>query len=146
MSSTLPPPATGITGAPDEKTKYVVSQSGHAAHPNDILQSCRTLQSLVSKMQEDAERELRQLDERIKARDLAEKRRVAPGWLDGETRLLQPERKGGEDLLMDESDGGGGPAGQFAQMSLADRAGASEMAVDQGEQLDRAFGGLSVSR
>ncbi|KAI3336159.1 hypothetical protein F4824DRAFT_462410 [Ustulina deusta] len=135
MPSTLPPPSTGITGATDGKPKYVVSQSGHAAHPDDIIASCKALQAHITKMQEDAERELRDLDERIRVRELAEKRRVAPGWLDSESRLLEPERKPGTPSDAD-------VAGQFAEMSVAGREGVSEMAVDQGEELDRAFGGL----
>ncbi|GAW12373.1 hypothetical protein ANO14919_017390 [Xylariales sp. No.14919] len=135
MPSTLPPPSTGITGATDEKPKYVVSQSGHAAHPDDIIASCKALQAHITKMQQDAERELHELDERIRAHELAEKRRVAPGWLDSEARLLEPERKPG--MASDAE-----VAGQFAEMSIAGREGVSEMAVDQGEELDRAFGGL----
>ncbi|KAI1305718.1 hypothetical protein F5Y03DRAFT_355650 [Xylaria venustula] len=135
MPSTLPPPSTGITGATDEKPKYVVSQSGHAAHPDDIIASCQALQAHIAKAQEAAERELRELEERIRARELAEKRRVAPGWLDSEARLLEPERKAG-------TPGDAEVAGQFAAMSIAGHEGVSEMAVDQGEELDRAFGGL----
>ncbi|KAF2971879.1 hypothetical protein GQX73_g1704 [Xylaria multiplex] len=135
MPSTLPPPSTGITGATDEKPKYVVSQSGHAAHPDDIVASCRALQAHITKMQQDAERELRELDERIRARELAEKRRVAPGWLDSEARLLEPERKPGAASDAE-------VAGQFAEMNIVGREGVSEMAVDGGEALDRAFGGL----
>ncbi|KAI1753572.1 hypothetical protein F4782DRAFT_529452 [Xylaria castorea] len=138
MPSTLPPPSTGITGATDEKPKYVVSQSGHAAHPDDIVASCKGLRAHIAKLQEDADRELRALDERIRARELAEKRRLAPGWLDSEARLLEPERK------PDTTPGGepGVVAGHFAEMSISGREGVSEMAVDQGEEIDRAFGGL----
>lgn len=107
-------------------------------------------------MQEDSERILRELEDRIRARELAEKRRVAPGWLDSEARLLEPERRPGSGsgsgsgvgVEMAEAD----VAGRFGEMSIADRRGAegggdggaviSEMAVDQGEELDRAFGGL----
>ncbi|ROV89580.1 hypothetical protein VMCG_09930 [Cytospora schulzeri] len=105
MPSTLPPSITGITtttsasGDPEssgaDKARYVISQSGHAAHPDDIIASCRALQAHLSKLQADAEQELRALDERIRERELAEKRRVAPGWLDSEARLLEPERAGG---------------------------------------------------
>ncbi|OTA67762.1 hypothetical protein K449DRAFT_429853 [Hypoxylon sp. EC38] len=153
MPSTLPPPASGITGASDEKVKYVVATSGHAAHPDDIVASCKALQAHLARMQEDSERILRELEDRIRARELAEKRRVAPGWLDSEARLLEPERRPGSG-----SGSGSGSAvglaeadvaGQFGEMRIADRRGGeggaviSEMAVDQGEELDRAFGGLS---
>ncbi|KAI1365872.1 hypothetical protein F5Y08DRAFT_302871 [Xylaria arbuscula] len=134
MPSTLPPPSSGITGTTDEKPQYVVSQSGHAAHPDDIIASCKALQAHITKLQESADRELRELEERIRARELAEKRRVAPGWLDSEARLLEPERKPGTPSEAE-------VAGQFSEMSIAGREGVSEMAVDQGEELDRAFGG-----
>ncbi|KAI1370873.1 hypothetical protein F4677DRAFT_338905 [Hypoxylon crocopeplum] len=139
MPSTLPTPASGVTGASDERVKYVVAQSGHAAHPDDIIASCKALQAHIAKMQDESERVLRELEDRIRARELAEKRRVAPGWLDSEARLLEPERRPGSVVF--EAD----VAGQFAEMSLAGRreSGAiSEMAVDQGEELDRVFGGM----
>jgi hypothetical protein len=168
MPSTLPPSSTGIASTANSdgeisKPKYVVSPSGHAAHPDDIIASCRALQAHVNKLQDDAERELRELEERIRARELAEKRRVAPGWLDSEARLLEPERREtpmqghgtGRGQEMDEvgqSQGngmagamGGGPGGvmgmtdHFDGMSVS---GPSEMATDQGAELDRAFGRL----
>ncbi|KAK5631011.1 hypothetical protein RRF57_006726 [Xylaria bambusicola] len=120
MPSTLPPPSTGITGATNEKPKYVVSQSGHAAHPDDIIASCKALQAHITKMQEAAERELHELDERIRAHS--------------EARLLEPERKPG-------ASGEAEVAGQFAEMSISGHENVSEMAVDHGEELDRAFGG-----
>ncbi|KAL1881803.1 hypothetical protein Daus18300_000856 [Diaporthe australafricana] len=159
MPSTLPLSATGVTSATDpessEKPRYVVSQSGHAAHPDDIIASCRALQAHLTKLQTDAERELRELDDRIRARELAEKRRVAPGWLDSDARLLEPERTGGNgneaaDLLTGDVEGpsasdhlrGMGLAAQPAHMGPA---GLSEMAADdQGAQLDRAFGSLPL--
>jgi hypothetical protein len=131
MPSTLPPPSTGVTGAAGEQPKYVVSQSGHAAHPSDIIASCKALRDHIDKVQEDANRELRELEERIQARELAEKRRLAPGWLDSNMHLLEPQRKI-EDAQV---------TGQLAEMSIEDSEVVSEMAVDQGEELDRAFGG-----
>jgi len=165
MPSTLPPSAAGITAtssttsSDEPKPKYVVSSSGHAAHPDDIIASCRALQAHIAKLQADAEASLREFDERIKARDLAEKRRLAPGWLDSDVRVLEPERRtatpevggggrGDLDMLdepaMDVMDvgflAGGGQWGHG-------RGGASEMAVpDEGEQLDRAFGGLALGK
>lgn len=163
MPSTLPPSATGVTSATDpessEKPRYVVSQSGHAAHPDDIIASCRALQAHLTKLQGDAEQELRELDERIKARELAEKRRVAPGWLDSDARLLEPERTGGNggngEGAMDLMTGdlvGASASDQLRGMRLAAQEGhagpdgLSEMAApdDQGAQLDRAFGSLPL--
>lgn len=127
-----------------DKPRYVVSASGHAAHPDDIIASCRALQSHVAAMQADAERELADLDRRVRDRELAEKRRVAPGWLDSSARLLEPEKKAEQPSEAGAgTEGTGSVAGQFAEMSLADRQGACEMAgdLDQGAELDRAFGG-----
>lgn len=150
MPSTLPPSATGMqaSAAPSDehdpataKPKYVVSASGHAAHPDDIIASCRALQAHISRLQTDARTELEALEARIRERELAEKRRVAPGWLDSDARLLQPEREGGGDV--------GAAADGLASMSIAevgpggpaDHPGPSEMAApDPGEELDRVFG------
>lgn len=165
MPSTLPPSASGITSAtadgssadPGSKPRYVVSQSGHAAHPDDIIASCRALQAHVGKLQADAERELRELDERIRARELAEKRRVAPGWLDSDARLLEPERvpgsgngSGTPDLIGGEGADGASVSEQLQGLSIGDGQQAmgqvSEMAAhdDEGAQMDRAFGNLAL--
>jgi hypothetical protein len=62
--------------------------------------------------------------ERIRVRELAEKRRVAPGWLDSEARLLEPERAAtspspspgaGQQGVMG---GGGGEGHQRGEMLL----------------------------
>lgn len=166
MPSTLPPSATGITAAsasadgsianPENKPRYVVSQSGHAAHPDDIIQSCRALQAHISKLQADAEKDLRELDERIRARELAEKRRVAPGWLDSDARLLEPERVGGGSGggtsggdLMSNLDENASVSEQLKSLSFGgeQQAQVSEMAApddDEEAQMDRAFGGLAI--
>lgn len=141
MPSTLPPSSVLSSASASEdnsKPRYVISQSGHAAHPDDIIASCRALQSYVTKLQNDSERELRELDERIRARELAEKRRVAPGWLDSEARLLEPERKGGEVVDLMSTDVGGEASGAGAVVS--------EMAgnEDEGAQMDRAFGSMTL--
>lgn len=164
MPSALPPSATGVaaagpsedgtgTGTPqpqDPKPQYVVSQSGHAAHPDDIIASCRALQGHISRMQEDAERELREFEERIRARELAEKRKVAPGWLDSEARILEPERKtpasAGPGSAGDASGDGaaaGGASGDGPAASSA-QGPRTQADTDQGAELDRMFGGMSV--
>ncbi|KAL8391963.1 hypothetical protein RB595_002251 [Gaeumannomyces hyphopodioides] len=130
--------------APPEKPRYVVSATGHAAHPDDIVASCRALQVHVARLQADAEAELRALDERIRARELAEKRRVAPGWLDSDARILEPERRladGMESLTLTGQLGVGGAGGQGM---LHQEGGPSEMAApdyDPGTEIDRAFAG-----
>ena len=97
---------------------------------------------------------LRGLEDRIRERELAEKRRVAPGWLDSDARLLEPERK-----FSGSAGGGAGGIGsafevadsdaeieatsrRIAEMNVSpELEGVSEMpAVDEGAELDRAFG------
>ncbi|KAI5461557.1 hypothetical protein BGZ63DRAFT_386083 [Mariannaea sp. PMI_226] len=140
MPSALPPSSLGISAASDDpadqpKPKYVVSPSGHAAHPDDIIASCRALHAHVAKMQEDAEKELRELQERIDARDLAEKRRVAPGWLDSDARILEPERN----TSASPPGIGNVPHGKSPQQQ-----GNVIPPDDQGAELDRAFGSMGL--
>ncbi|CAH0018643.1 unnamed protein product [Clonostachys rhizophaga] len=138
MPSTIPTSSLGVATASDDpssqpKPKYIISSSGHAAHPDDIIASCRALQAHITKMQEDAERELREFQERIDDRELAEKRRVAPGWLDSDARMLEPEKAGGDQTLMDnESEEQKAVTGQQAAVA------------DEGAALDRAFGGMAL--
>jgi hypothetical protein len=128
--------ATPQQGSSANKPRYIVSGSGgHAAHPDDIITTCRALHAQVSKMQEDAERELRGFEERIRARDLAEKRRLAPGWLDSEAKLLEPERS---------ASAAAGEPPDVMDAPVEEAAAAARQTVDEGAQLDRAFGGMAL--
>ena len=93
LPPSLPPPSTADqTGDQSkDKPKFVVSSSGQAAHPDDILSSCQRLAAHAEKLSEDAKKNLEQWERSIQDRELAEKRRVAPGWLDRNERILQPE-------------------------------------------------------
>lgn len=128
----IPTASEGDTQQP--KSRFVVSGSGHAAHPDDITESCRALLAHVTDLQRNAEKELHEFDERIKQRDLAEKRRVAPGWLDSESRLLEPETAAGQPPANSQPARHGGRATEKGK----------EMAVDPGAELDRAFGGMDI--
>ncbi|KAK3064082.1 hypothetical protein LTS18_010243 [Coniosporium uncinatum] len=135
------------------KPAYVQSTSGHSAHPDDIIASCRALQSHLEKLEREAREMVQGWERDIRERDLAEKRRMAPGWLDVDerSRMLQPERKGeqmgpdglmGGDAEMDGMEGGamgreGGLTTQMEGMRLDERGGGSSR---EGEELDRAFG------
>ena len=146
LPSTLPPSSTGSTAtSADDKPKYVVSSSGHAAHPDDIIDSCKALQAYIQKVQDDADRELKAWEDEIQARELAEKRRVAPGWLDSDARILEPERIDGR--------GAAQSAAPAAQVNLMDTDTSSaeisclnqmQGAANNGDELDRAFGGLGL--
>ncbi|PYH98643.1 hypothetical protein BO71DRAFT_370674 [Aspergillus ellipticus CBS 707.79] len=142
VPSTIPPSVTVDPSNPDTVPRYVVSASGeHAASPEEILASCNSLEQHLNKARSDAEKAIRDWEGSITQRELAEKRRVAPGWLDRDEKLLQPSHA----AL------GFQPYGQ-AQPSLLDSASADPSAAalpsmvprDEGEELDRAFGGLDV--
>jgi hypothetical protein len=144
LPSSLPPSSTGGSG--EEKSQYVVSSSGHAAHPDEIVASCKALQAYIQKVQDDADRELKAWEDAIAARELAEKRRVAPGWLDSEARLLEPERR------TDSSAQPGNAGGNLmdADVSSAEASGLRHPPISQanreGDELDRAFGGLGLNK
>ncbi|KAL3422897.1 hypothetical protein PVAG01_04645 [Phlyctema vagabunda] len=148
IPSTLPPSSTGTTASVgDDKAKYVVSSSGHSAHPDDIIASCQALQSYIQKVQDDADRELKAWEEAITARELAEKRRVAPGWLDSDARILEPA-KAGNPNQNDNSSAAGGSNLMDVGVSSADASGLQHTPVTlpngEGDELDRAFGGLGL--
>lgn len=123
----------------DEKAKFVVSSSGHAAHPDDIIASCKSLQAYVQKLKDDADRELKAWEEKIAERDLAEKRRVAPGWLDSEARILEPERRTSKKA--DSS----GPSLMDEGVSKSEEA-HLPAPTGGGDELDRAFGGIDINK
>ena len=140
MPSNIPPSGLNIPTSSDgtsqqPKPKFIVSNSGHAAHPDDIKESCRALLAHVTELQQNAEKELREFDERIRQRDLAEKRRVAPGWLDSEARLLEPQRMGEQKAPISDEAARPATPGEGTK-------GASE--DDQGAQLDKAFGVMEL--
>jgi hypothetical protein len=88
---------------------------------------------------------LKAWEDEIQARELAEKRRVAPGWLDSDARILEPERVDGRGAAQRAA-----PASQVNLMdtdtSSAEISGLDQMqsAVNNGDELDRAFGGLGL--
>ncbi|KAF2841248.1 hypothetical protein M501DRAFT_1029365 [Patellaria atrata CBS 101060] len=152
LPSTLPPCSTsnvasqvstssganlGSSDRDATKPAFVLSPSGeHAAHPDDIIASCQKLQNHLKQMQQEAEQTVRKWEERIRERDLAEKRRVAPGWLDtGASGVLEPERKvekRAENVMDMEVDG---------QDEGQEKEGGGDR---EGEELDRAFGGMGI--
>ncbi|KAI9762567.1 MAG: hypothetical protein M4579_000370 [Chaenotheca gracillima] len=140
LPSTLPRSATGEV-SDSEKPRYVVSSSGHAAHPDEIIASCQALQKHIQTAQEEADRVLREWDDSIKERELAEKRKVAPGWLDSDAKILEPERKKAATASADavslmDSTSAEEPVGSAGQGDISSNR--------EGEELDRAFGGINL--
>ncbi|KAL2067607.1 hypothetical protein VTL71DRAFT_2032 [Oculimacula yallundae] len=151
LPSSLPPSSTGAPSGED-KTKYVMSTSGHAAHPDDIIASCKALQAYIQKLQDDADRELKAWEEHHAARDLAEKRRVAPGWLDSEARILEPERKQEGGSSQDKGKGKSNLMDDLMDVdaSSAEASGLPVASIARpngdGDELDRAFGGMALQK
>ena len=115
----------------------VTATGGFATHPSTIAAQNRSLLEQLEKQEQDGKKEVEAWEESIRERDLQERRRRAPGWLDSEERILQPEKKGAEveqqqkqtSLLDDDGNQGNG----------GDQVKAKEV-EDLGNALDRAFG------
>ncbi|KAL4805975.1 hypothetical protein BDV18DRAFT_140248, partial [Aspergillus unguis] len=141
VPSTLPPSVTVDPSNPDAKARYVISASGeHAASPEDILASCKALEQHLNKTKTGADKAIREWQESISARELAEKRRVAPGWLDRDEKLLQPSNASPQ---LGQSQ----PSQSLLDSAAVDHAAAELPSMaprNEGEELDRAFGGLDV--
>ncbi|KAF2744901.1 hypothetical protein M011DRAFT_495927 [Sporormia fimetaria CBS 119925] len=154
LPSTLPPsilssPSSNPTSSPSDPQQsqqqhqpaYILSSSGQtAASPDTILASCHALQAHLQKLETDARETLRKWEEKRKAEELAEKRRVAPGWLDGDVKLLVPENvgpEGKEEVKQEE-----GVRRKEKTGKEMKREGEGDERV--GEELDRAFGGLGI--
>ena len=90
-------------------------------------------------------KKVREWEQELKDQDLAEKRRVAPGWLDRDEKILQPKRAsqtealGGDEAVLKGSD--------FLDRK-EDREDMKSRQVPSpdpaGEALDRAFGGMGI--
>ncbi|GAB7364240.1 hypothetical protein MBLNU230_g4788t1 [Neophaeotheca triangularis] len=137
LPSTLPPStlnAAPAASAP-ELPAYVTSSSGFAAHPSTIRAQNEALLKGIEDQKRAAAERVRSWEKGIEERELAEKRRKAPGWLDSEVKVLEPEKAKKEDEdragvnLMDEPEAG--PGGQAQEQKSVD---------ELGEAMDRAFG------
>ncbi|EME43619.1 hypothetical protein DOTSEDRAFT_25541 [Dothistroma septosporum NZE10] len=139
LPSTLPPSTLNSTPAPSnpELPAYVTSPSGFAAHPRTIIAQNKSLLEQIEKQRKDAQKQVQEWEQSIKNRELAEKRRKAPGYLDTGIALLQPEKpktvmgEASSKNLMDE------PAP--AEADGAARRSDKDMS-DLGAAMDRAFG------
>ena len=150
LPSTLPPSATDppsstsnhTTDFDGNKPRYVISSTGHAAHPEDIIASCQSLQAHLKKLQAGSEQTLEKWKQNIKERELAEKRRLAPGWLDRDEKILKPEKAGLTSPVEHNTS-----ARSSKGLNLPSAADTSQTENprdddERGQELDRAFGGM----
>jgi hypothetical protein len=98
------------------------------------MASCQALQAHLQKLQDDATFTIQEWQNSIKERELMERRRVAPGWLDVEQKMLVPERTG---QAQSASTTSGQPTPNLMDVD-------EQKPADGGEELDRAFGGLGL--
>lgn len=94
----------------------------------------------MKKRQHEGEATIKGWLESIKERELAEKRRVAPGWLDREEKILQPLHSSRQ------TPGSLGPSLLDSQLAEQTSKNASPAIVpkSEAEELDRAFGHLEM--
>lgn len=151
LPSTLPPstlssppantPGSGDASIPASEEHqlpaYVTSVSGFRAHPNTIIAQNRALQNQLANSTTDARNTFQTWLHGIKERELAEKRRKAPGWLDSEEKMLRPERPG-----QAQTDVIAAPAPNLmdAGDELRSKSTSDAEVNDLGAQMDRAFG------
>lgn len=90
-SSTTPIPPNVTPVPPQSEWGYIKSPSGASTTtPEKVIQLCDTLMHHLTAEREKAEAALRDWEKEIQDRELMEKRRVAPGYLDTGLRLLEP--------------------------------------------------------
>lgn len=122
-----------------------MSASGHAAHPDEIIASCKALQAHLQQLQEDAEKTLKEWEDGIKERELAEKRRLAPGWLDREEKILEPEKKRDSIAMASASNHGNNIMDMDSQSGQTRIEAMTDVPSNpEGDELDRAFGNMGI--
>ena len=142
LPSSLPPSSTidQMGASPSEKPRFVVASSGQAAHPDEIFASCQRLQAHLEKQSENAKQSLNTWEEGIEQRELAEKRRVAPGWLDRDERILQPSSVHSPSARAVETSEATTISHKDADQPVYETVPSAEA-----EELDRAFGTMNMA-
>lgn len=149
LPSTLPPsilssPPTNsqVTRASSDDPEsqlpaYVTSASGFRAHPSSIISQNRALRDGLVSSSTEARKTFQGWLDAIKERELAEKRRKAPGWLDSDEKMLRPARAG---QAKEEVTGAVGSLLDTDDNTRSKPKGEDADVNDLGVQMDRAFG------
>ncbi|KAI5780777.1 hypothetical protein EDC01DRAFT_254293 [Geopyxis carbonaria] len=94
QSSTEAPPLPNVTVEAQRPKGFIKSPSGHiTTSPADIAANCHELIQHLNHQKMAAEQNLSEWERSIQERDLMEKRKVAPGYLDTGLRILEPTRR-----------------------------------------------------
>ncbi|KAF3934756.1 hypothetical protein ABW20_dc0107820 [Dactylellina cionopaga] len=127
LPASLPPPSSS----------QIVSPSGQSSiSPEQLIADCNNLAGYLNNEAKTAQDEIEKWVKGIDDRELMEKRRVAPGWLDTGMMMLEPVKAG--------STGGPLSMPEPKMLSVSGEAGKGRQATSPGEELDRAFGGLGM--
>ncbi|KAA8912433.1 hypothetical protein FN846DRAFT_933083 [Sphaerosporella brunnea] len=126
----LPPPSTAPDGG-----GYITSPSGNLSQtPEEVIRTCHSLLQHLQTQRIAAEQALRDWEKSIDDRELMEKRRMAPGYLDTGIQILEPIRKSTVP----------NPVGQHAAMAATAAGSDTPASTEEGDELDRVFGKMTV--
>ena len=90
-------------------------------------------------------KKVKEWEQHLKDQDLAEKRRVAPGWLDRDEKILQPKRASQTEVSGEHGAGLRRSNDIDRKYDQEDMNLRREATPDPaGEALDRAFGGMGI--
>jgi hypothetical protein len=163
LPSTLPPSILNNTDNDNNnnnnnnttQTPYVTSGTGFRAHPSTIIAQNNALHQQLATAASQGKAKIKDWQREIDERELADKRRKAPGWLDSDAKILRPEsrtttktggaavsvalpvdtRAGAMSLLDGHDDADAGSLSSLNQQQQQQL-----HASDMGAQMDRAFG------
>ncbi|EPS45804.1 hypothetical protein H072_144 [Dactylellina haptotyla CBS 200.50] len=125
---------------PPSSSSQIVSPSGQSSiSPEQLIVDCNNLAAYLTGESKTAKEDLEKWVKSIDDRELMEKRRVAPGWLDTGVLMLEPTKSG-------PPQGGLGPhvlTPEQKMLGVGDED-KGKQATSPGEELDRAFGGMGI--
>ncbi|KAK6524140.1 hypothetical protein TWF694_005802 [Orbilia ellipsospora] len=124
---------------PPSSSSQIVSPSGQSSiSPEQLIADCNNLSAHLTKEAQTAKGDVENWVKSIEDRELMEKRRVAPGWLDTGVMMLEPTKAAqGAGMIPQQ------PL-EPKMLGIGAEEGKGKQAQSPGEELDRAFGGLGI--
>ncbi|PHH68566.1 hypothetical protein CDD82_470 [Ophiocordyceps australis] len=130
LSVNLSSPSNASSSSPASAPVY--------SAPQVLIRTCRELVDYLVEVEKRGREDIAAFDQQRREERLMERRRIAPGWLDRAERILEPERVATNQEQQPPT----------ASAAAAPQAAPSEPPTLQldaaGEQLDKAFGDLSL--
>ncbi|KAF3908851.1 hypothetical protein AA313_de0200308 [Arthrobotrys entomopaga] len=126
---------------PPSSSSQIVSPSGQSSiSPEQLIIDCNNLSAHLTKEAQTAKEDIEKWVKSIEERELMEKRRVAPGWLDTGVMMLEPTKVAQGAGVMSQHPLTPEPK----KLGPGAEEGKGKQAASPGEELDRAFGGLGI--